>query len=121
MELRSAAPSSMRSLSRPGVATIMCAVFRAVRCSSLGTPPYTQAVDREAGVASCSICSWIWTASSRVGDTMTALAGEMNFEGGGDVVMDRMHGIPNASVLPEPVSATPTTSRPERRKGQAAD
>lgn len=35
--------------------------------------------------------------------------------------MERIHGTPNASVLPEPVSATPTTSRLERRKGQAAD
>lgn len=35
--------------------------------------------------------------------------------------MDRMQGTPKARVLPEPVSATPITSRPERRKGQAAD
>ena len=50
---------------------------------------------------------------------MTARAGEplvLN-----DLAMERMHGTPKARVLPEPVSATPITSRPERRKGQAAD
>ncbi len=111
----------MRSFRRPGVATIMCAVLSAVRWASLGTPPYTQTVEREAGVASCSIWVWIWTASSRVGETMTALAGEWDFGTSGDEVMERMQGTPKARVLPEPVSATPITSRPERRKGQAAD
>ncbi len=32
-----------------------------------------------------------------------------------------MQGTPKARVFPEPVSATPITSRPERRNGQAAD
>lgn len=60
-------------------------------------------------------------ASSRVGDTMTALAeGRREFEVGMAVVMERMHGIPKASVFPEPVSATPMTSRPEKRNGQEA-
>lgn len=36
------------------------------------------------------------------------------------MTMERMHGTPKARVLPEPVSATPTTSRLERRKGHAA-
>ena len=64
----------------------------------------------------------IWTASSRVGETMTAFAGELDGVWGvGAVVMERMQGTPKARVLPEPVSAMPTTSRPERRKGQAAD
>ena len=53
---------------------------------------------------------------------MTALAAELPLQrGGDDAVIERIHGMPNANVLPEPVSATPITSRPERRKGQAAD
>lgn len=64
---------------------------------------------------------WIWTASSRVGDTMTALAtARRKAEERMAVLIERMHGMPKASVLPEPVSATPMTSRPERRNGQAA-
>jgi len=31
-----------------------------------------------------------------------------------------IHGTPKASVFPDPVSATPITSRPESKKGQAA-
>ena len=50
---------------------------------------------------------------------MTALAGEPL--GLDELIIERMQGTPNARVLPEPVSATPITSRPERRNGQAAD
>ncbi len=50
---------------------------------------------------------------------MTARAGGPL--GVGVLVMKRIQGTPKARVLPEPVSATPITSRPERRKGQAAD
>ncbi len=52
---------------------------------------------------------------------MTAFAGSWYLVDVGEDVMDLMQGTPNASVLPEPVSATPITSRPERRNGQAAD
>ena len=50
---------------------------------------------------------------------MTALAGEPFVLG--ELVIDCMQGTPKARVLPEPVSAMPITSRPERMKGQAAD
>ena len=49
---------------------------------------------------------------------MTALAGEpFTLD---ELIIERMQGTPKARVLPEPVSATPITSRPDRRKGQAA-
>lgn len=49
---------------------------------------------------------------------MTAfVAGPAEF---GFRVRERMQGTPNARVLPEPVSATPMTSRPESRKGHEA-
>ena len=50
---------------------------------------------------------------------MIALAGEPFLLD--KLVIERMQGTPKARVLPEPVSATPITSRPERRKGHAAD
>ena len=50
---------------------------------------------------------------------MTARAGEPLVLD--DFAIERMHGTPKARVLPEPVSATPITLRPDRRKGQAAD
>lgn len=71
------------------------------------------------GEARAPIWECICRASSRVGETMTALAAEPFVLD--ELAIDRMQGTPKASVLPEPVSATPITSRPERRKGQAAD
>lgn len=54
-----------------------------------------------------------------MGDTITALVGEPFVLD--EVVIDRMQGTPKARVLPEPVSAMPMTSRPDKRKGQEAD
>ncbi len=68
-------------------------------------------------------------ASSRVGEMMTARAEEvdlcwffcLSLTFAVEDWSERMHGTPKAKVLPDPVSATPMTSRPEKRNGQEAD
>jgi hypothetical protein len=78
-------------------------------------------VESEARRAREATWSWIWQASSRVGETITARGPEGGRAPDSREVMCVMQGSANARVLPEPVSATPMTSRPEKRCGQAAD
>ena len=54
--------------------------------------------------------------TARAGDLEGFVVGEGDKE---EEATERMQGMPKARVLPDPVSATPITSRPESAKGQA--
>jgi hypothetical protein len=60
---------------------------------------------------------WICIASSRVG-ARTSMIGPSPRLNSGCALMCTIPGSRNASVLPDPVSATPIMSRPESATGQ---
>ena len=115
------APRSSRSISRPGVATTMSTPSRSRPiCRGYGTPPYTVVTltptDRPSGVSTSATC---W-ASSRVGtSTRPRGAWPTARPGPPDPASRASMGSPNASVLPEPVCARPSTSRPSIASGSA--
>ncbi len=111
-------PRSMRSLSRPGVATTTSAPPRsALACRPMDMPPTTVASrsfsDRAYGV-SASVTCW---ASSRVG-TSTRASGRLASARRPSVRASSAR--PNARVLPEPVRPRPRTSRPASEFGRVA-
>ena len=112
----SSALCSIRSSRRPGVATTMSAPPRKpIICGLIDTPPNTTVT--LTGCASCRASnratSPICTASSRVGTKIKALT-RLCRPAGGSWFSARAckTGRQNASVLPEPVSAETSTSRP---------
>ncbi len=115
---RAQSPRSMRSLSRPGVATTTSAPERsAPACRPIDMPPTTVADLRPTARAygvSASVTCW---ASSRVG-TRTRASGRRGSARRPAVRASRAR--PNASVLPEPVRPRPSTSRPAREFGRVA-
>ena len=89
-------------------------------CRRYGTPPYTVVTltptDRPSGVSTSATC---W-ASSRVGtSTRPRGAWPTAPPGPPDPASRVSMGSPNASVLPEPVCARPSTSRPSIASGSA--
>ena len=109
---RTAALRVIRSMSRPGVATMTSTPLRSSEiCGPIAAPPNTTPTRRFSARATDSSSSATWRASSRVG-TSTRPRGCSAWR----VEFDRLSrvsiGSPNASVLPEPVWARPSTSRP---------
>ncbi len=115
---------SMRSISRPGVATTTSTPrFSASICLPYEAPPNTQASLSASDSPSGRSSSATWVASSRVG-TNTRARGAFGVRlEPDDVEPDDARrasiGKPNASVLPPPVCARPSTSRPARTSGIA--
>mmetsp|Transcript_57034 Transcript_57034/g.180540 ORF Transcript_57034/g.180540 Transcript_57034/m.180540 type:complete len:246 (-) Transcript_57034:158-895(-) len=117
-------PSSMRSWRRPGVATTKPTPARmASFCAYLGTPPYTHTLFTPHLAPASSRTSWICTASSRVGERMRHtgpwLPGALPT--GSWSKMCARAGRPKPRVLPEPVEAMATASRPDITIGQHCD
>ena len=106
------ARSSMRSISRPGVATATSTPRASARTWALrDMPPSTSTVESRAPPAKARRCASICTASSRVGARISA----RQVPGAGRPPSPRMAcriGSPKAAVLPVPVWATPKMSRP---------
>ena len=100
------APRARRSSSRPGVATSSCDAAAALACLTTPTPPYTAVIRSARACAIPRMSSTIWLASSRVGAS-TSAAGRAS-----SAPIRSTIGIPNASVLPEPVGDFAITSRP---------
>ncbi len=115
---RRQSPRSMRSLSRPGVATRISAPRRRVAdCLVIDMPPTTVASRRFTAVAygvSASVTCW---ASSRVG-TRTMASGARG-SARRPAVRASM-ASPKARVLPEPVRPRPRMSRPASEFGRVA-
>ncbi len=109
---------SIRSTSRPGVATRMSTPrSRELICLLIGRPPATRRTDRLREDASGVSASVTCIASSRVGTRIRPR--------GRRGVLTRpssraISGRPKASVLPEPVAARPRTSRPATMSGMTA-
>mmetsp|Transcript_61783 Transcript_61783/g.110009 ORF Transcript_61783/g.110009 Transcript_61783/m.110009 type:complete len:220 (+) Transcript_61783:1338-1997(+) len=105
-----------KSWSRPGEAITTSTPELSSRCCGpRGVPPNIQA--ERSRLLYLSNSSWICCASSRVGVKNSAIGPSPRFSGGCASTCI-MHGRRNVIVLPEPVSATPTTSRPDRAAGQ---
>ncbi len=111
-----ALPWLMWSSSRPGVATtISVPPLRAAACGFWPTPPKMLVTRSGVFLISSSATSSIWAASSRVGASTRArlrrgvAAPESSFS---------IRGSRKATVLPEPVAAVPSTSRPWRAGGR---
>ena len=109
---------SIRSSSRPGVATTMSTPrSRVAIWRPSGAPPNTATVLTPSAWPSGSSASRTCTASSRVG-TSTRPRG---VRGAGLRPASRVIiGRPKARVLPEPVWARPSTSRPARQSASVA-
>mmetsp|Transcript_22562 Transcript_22562/g.53608 ORF Transcript_22562/g.53608 Transcript_22562/m.53608 type:complete len:215 (-) Transcript_22562:2-646(-) len=112
---------SRKSFSRPGVAMTACAPLRRSRsCPPLGAPPYTH-VDMMLELwPNLTVSSWICVASSRVGAS-TRMIGPWRGSLRGPLFTCWNPGKRNPSVLPEPVFATPTQSRPCSAAGHVCD
>ncbi len=116
---RLAARRSIRSMSRPGVATTTstprasCSI-----CRPIGAPPYTVVTRTPSRRPSGASTSATWRASSRVG-TRTSPRGALGWRGPAAWASRASRGRPKARVLPEPVSARPSTSRPASASGSA--
>ena len=101
------------STTRPGVPMMMWGLrARAMACVIMSTPPTITAVLMPMEAPNASNCSAIWKASSRVG----ASTREKRRAGAASSAC-RM-GMAKAPVLPEPVSASPITSRPASVAGR---
>ena len=113
---RSTAPCSIRSISRPGVATTMSTPrWNARSCGVYDMPPATRTTDRSTVRASGVSTSVTCIASSRVG-TSTSPRGCEPAAPASVVIIGR----PKARVLPEPVWPRPSTSRPVSASGIVA-
>ena len=116
---RSTAPRSIRSIRRPGVATRMSTPpFSRPACRPIGCPPTTVTMRSFVSFSSPFRLSAICPASSRVGASTSALA----MRGSGLPGLPRRwwaSGRPKANVLPVPVCARPSTSRPSSASGMA--
>ena len=112
-------PSRTRSVSRPGVATRMSTPGAILRTwLERDTPPSTRAVATCSPLARMRIVSSICTASSRVGARISARAVRGVRLVPSWMILVRI-GRLKAAVLPEPVCATASTSRPARCAGIA--
>ena len=115
----STAPRSIRSVSRPGVATSRSTPLASEEiCGSYDRPPATSRCRRPVTWTNGSSASLTCMASSRVGTSTSARGRRL----AGLVPSARRDtsGSPNASVLPDPVRPRPSTSRPARASGMAA-
>mmetsp|Transcript_16759 Transcript_16759/g.32424 ORF Transcript_16759/g.32424 Transcript_16759/m.32424 type:complete len:269 (+) Transcript_16759:1483-2289(+) len=106
---------SIKSISRPGVATTTCAVLSAKIWSRLGMPPNTMAVSTPSTLPASFSTSPICKASSRVG-ARHAMHGVFSFWGVLAHIISP--GAPKASVFPDPVEAMPMRSWLLRMMGQ---
>ena len=112
---------SSRSIRRPGVATTMSTPrVSASICLPYGAPPKMQHSLRPSASPSGRIASATCIASSRVG-TSTRPRGAFDIRFDPDVASLASIGRPKAIVLPPPVWARPSTSRPARASGMARD
>ena len=101
---------------RPGVATMTSTPLRnACSCGPIETPPYTAAPVIGVCTASCARSSRICAASSRVGVSTRARVRPRGLSS-----MRCSSGNTKAAVLPLPVAAQASTSRPSRAGGMAA-
>ncbi len=107
-----------RSARRPGVATTTSAPSRSAWACRLTDSPPTTVVRRRSSAraygVSASLTCW---ASSRV-DTRTRASGRLASARRPAVLASR--ASPKASVLPDPVRARPSTSRPASASGRVA-
>ena len=87
-------------------------------CGPLGAPPYRQTEFMPRQRPNLTHSSWICVASSRVG-AITSVVGPCrgSFR---SCMMRRKAGTRKPSVLPDPVLATPTTSKPRIAGAQLA-
>ena len=112
---------SSRSINRPGVATTRSTPrFNASICLPYGAPPNTQQSFRPSASPSGRSASATCMASSRVG-TSTRARGAFDIRIEPDVARRASIGRPKAIVLPPPVWARPSTSRPANASGIACD
>ena len=119
---RSSALCAIRSSRRPGVATTMSAPPRnAIICGLIDTPPNTIAsfIGSASGRASARSVAPTCAASSRVGISTSACTRLGAWRTSAS--MRCSTGSENAAVLPDPVSADASTSRPASTAGMAAD
>mmetsp|Transcript_28197 Transcript_28197/g.76105 ORF Transcript_28197/g.76105 Transcript_28197/m.76105 type:complete len:321 (-) Transcript_28197:729-1691(-) len=111
----------MRSISRPGVATAISQPFlRSFTCSYLDSPPNAAETRILYALANLRVSLWICSASSRVGARIKPI-GPLPLSSSRWSMMCTSIGSTKAAVLPLPVLATPSTSRPLRAAGSAWD
>ena len=120
-DLRLTSPCPDRSSSRPGVATRMSMPARsACFCASMPTPPKITKFRSGSCLPYTLKLSPIWAASSRVGVRIRQRIGRPWRAGAGMLAARRCRiGSANAAVLPVPVCARPSKSRPARTNGIA--
>jgi hypothetical protein len=112
---------SMKSINRPGVAAQISTPSRnALTCGPFGAPPYTHALLILLLAPKMAASACICTASSRVGARTSAIGPSPGSRYGCALTWTTA-GSKNDSVLPLPVSATATTSRPLSTVGHACD
>ena len=110
-------PCPTKSFNRPGVAMRISTPRRS--CSTCGfwfTPPKMTAERSGRSRPYCPKFSWIWIANSRVGVRMSARIG-CPLPRAGRLFNRWSIGSANAAVLPVPVWAQPSTSRPASTSG----
>mmetsp|Transcript_7839 Transcript_7839/g.12349 ORF Transcript_7839/g.12349 Transcript_7839/m.12349 type:complete len:268 (-) Transcript_7839:424-1227(-) len=111
-------PDSRKSLRRPGVAIAIWGPLRSSRSwFPLGAPPYRHTESMPMARPNLRHSSWIWVASSRVGERTTTVGptGRSPLE---DLLwMCMMPGNRYPTVLPDPVLATEMMSYPCRAMG----
>ena len=105
------------SMSRPGVATRKSHawLFILLRSELMFVPPNTTCAFRLWNVNSDLASSWIWLASSRVGESTRHETAPR--AAGPALIIVSIEGSRNATVLPEPVLALARTSKPRRIGG----
>ncbi len=121
--VRSTIPRSLRSMRRPGVATSRSQPWvSALTCLSKRAPPMTTTARRPHASHTTEATRSICCASSRVG-VMTSARGAVTAEplglGSFPPIRSWRTGSVNAAVLPVPVWAEATRSRPLRTNGMA--
>ncbi|PSK57560.1 hypothetical protein B0E53_07003 [Micromonospora sp. MH33] len=112
-------PRSIRSPSRPGVATTISTPRRSASiCRSYGTPPTAVFRKMPTALPSGTSASLTCMASSRVGTRTRArgCSGRARLRSASRAITGR----PKARVLPEPVWPRPSTSWPARASGRVA-
>ena len=115
MSPRRRSPWSIRSMIRPGVPITICApASRAWRCGPYEVPPWISTLSMPVSRAAISATERICWASSRVGARISACGRRRPGS------IDSMTGSRKAIVLPEPVGAWASRSRPSSRGGIAS-
>mmetsp|Transcript_9425 Transcript_9425/g.30762 ORF Transcript_9425/g.30762 Transcript_9425/m.30762 type:complete len:217 (-) Transcript_9425:370-1020(-) len=109
-----------KSMRRPGVATIISApLFKSAICSATRPPPYTFAARMSAAPKTAFASRKICSASSLAGAITNTIGPWLPSKTFGWSAACRTAGNKNAKVFPEPVFATPMTSRPHISAGIA--